>query len=446
MTTLILSIVSTILAALVWGAASRAPRLASWVIHGAWICLVAIFALIYADIATGGAAAAAAAAAAAVAALPPSIAHGRTRTSALATGGALALSLGVVASIWSANTFYDDAVVDPNLVLVAGQWATLAASLSLAAAAAGAGVWGEEDRPRIWAPAALVTALLIGAWAIGSTRSEIVQPGYAIGLVSQGEPLRWALPSVAPGASQFGFRVTLVVKWVQWLIGLGVCGAIGASIASYLGRPRIATGLMGCAVAGAAASLGAIVVTGFSAALPDAAPYAAWAAEIGAEKKIPEALISMGGFQTGESIYVMWIDILPDIALLGTAALVALATMVGMRERGTFAWFEGAMPTTQHEILRLAPAHWAGVSALWARDLGAKAAATTWLAWGLSGLLAWRLSSIYGFRAPSEWMLLGATIAVTGLAMIGWRDRAVARFAHATMALVLVAASVVMTF
>lgn len=445
--TLITSIVALLMALALFVSTFREGVVADWAINLAWVGLVATFGLIYAELLPGGAAALCAAAFAAMAAFPTGVAHGKARVGAMGAGGAIALMVALGAAIFAANTYYDEVAKDPNLILLAGQWSALSAAITSAVAACGAGMWRRDGRAVPIAAALAIAAMLAGALTMGNLRPEIPQPGYAVELVSDGQPLRWALPGITPDALAFGFHVTLPVPAVDVLLALAILAALASAIAAFVRRDAIASWAMAAAGVSGAGGAGAILYTGFHAALPEVDRYLEYARSLGAEKKIPGRLIELGSFDVGASIYVLWIDILPDLMLIGGAALLALALAWMMREGATFPYREDDVLRRETEALdvaRTAPRHWRAVASLWARDLGARAAALGWLGWVLTSLLVWRTHATYGFSTPQEWVMLGALIASTGLAMVAWRDDIWRPLAHGGIAAAIVMAVVVM--
>lgn len=308
-------------------------------------------------------------------------------------GGVIAIVLGLCGVILAANSYYDPVVPDRNLVLFAGQWGALAACVVAALMAA-----SHDERGESWSAGVMIALLAGGALWMGNMRSDLPGWGYAVELTSGNHPVRWVLPAVTPGASSFSFEVTQRVSNVEWALVWSALSGLAGAVLSLMGNRKGAKFCNVSAVAAGAVSLGLVLWAGFHATLPDIAAYTAYAYEVGVEKGIPEQVLAMGGFDYGETIYVLWLDVLGDVGLLAGVVLFGL--------------FGAYRQHTQSE-----PEH--GTSdAPMARLFCARAAGLLWMGWILGLFINWRLHAIYGVGSATEWTLLGAAIVASGASVL----------------------------
>ncbi len=319
----------------------------------------------------------------------------RERWGGVRTGGVLAVVLGLCGVILAANSYYEPVVPDRNLVLFAGQWGALAAAGVASLLAVSYDERGEE-----WSSGLLISMLAGGALWMGTMRSALPGWGYAVELSSADQPVRWALPAITPGASSFAFDVTQQVPGVDGVLMLGIIAGLVGAGAVLWGRRALARLAYGVAALAGGVSLGMVLRTGFNAALPDVAPYVEHARNVGLEKRVPEQVLALGRFEYGETIYVLWLDVLGDVGLLTALVLCAVVGMI-----------------RQHHLLgreRVSAITSQAKHAPLGRLFGARAAGLLWLGWILGLFINWRLHAIYGVGSATEWTLLGAAVVASG--------------------------------
>lgn len=366
-----------------------------------WVGLVGSFGLVSAGLLHGGGAlllCASFAVSCAVSALPCS----PVGSGAIRRVSVIGLISALCAVVLAANSYFEPIVEDPNLVLFAGQWAAIAASLALAMGATAK----DRGAARLQDVGLLATALL-GTLFMGAMRHPLPGFSYAVELSSAGQHVRWALPAVTPGAPLFGFEVVQVVPFMDWLISMSLLCVLIAGGLTLLGKSarHAAPALIASALFSLLA-LGAVLRTGFGATLPDAAPYAAYARDLGVEQGVPEQILAMGRFEVGETIYVLWLDVLGDVALLGGSALLALLVASSLLSRATQdALPEPAGANTRHRALR---------------EFGLYAAGLCWVGFVLALLINWRIHSVYGVGSVTEWVMMGACLLGSGGALLAW--------------------------
>jgi hypothetical protein len=365
------------------GAWTGRDKLYQGAINGAWAGLAMAMGAIWAEQATGGAAALAVAALAAVAALPTAGAA-VARHQAARTGVAPALTLGLAAVIWAANTTLEPLPGAEAPLLLAGQWGALGAGLTLAWSAAGQGA--------VWA----ALGLLGGAALWGNTRAGAPDQGFAMALSTQGGPVYYGLPIELGGANVLGIPVAVQVPQLNGLLAALALMAL----ASLVVRPQRHR-LWLLISAGAMVGAGLVLWTGMHPALPDAEAYKAWASALAAERKLPDQAIARLGLQHTGQVFVRWVEVLPTLS-----ALVALAlTGIGLSR----------------------PAQAAPSSALLARDWLVRAVALIGLSVASGMFVAWRQLGAWGTGAPGEWIALGLALVGVGGLMTVWRAGDTAR-------------------
>lgn len=418
--TLALAIVALVNAAMTWlTAMTHKTTLTRWTINTAWVGVAAGFAGIYLEHTPGVAAAIATAALAAIAALPAAIDALEIKTPSVAIGSIPGLILGAIATSLAANSLDTTPYLDQNMILFAGQWASLAVVLTLVFSAIGA-TSASSGRPSLTGAALLTSSLSGAALLLGASRTSIPEFAYSIALYSDGKPVKWALPAVTGNAPNFSFDVTLPIAGAHHLLITAATIAVLAGIVSAL-KPRVSasTWLLGFAGLCAALAAGSVVSAGMSASLPEAGAYLEHAIELGLNNGIPERILDLGGFVHGDTLSVRWVDILADLGLLGAAALTALTAA-----RFSFGGASNSSAQTKPTIestKRTWPVDVEDLGALWGRDLVLRAASINWLVWILALLTNWRVHATYGYASASEWVALGAAISLSGLCVFSWR-------------------------
>lgn len=418
--TILAAVTALIAAAGVFTSRSMLTRHA---INASWLGLVACFFGIYFEVFFGAGAALAAAAFGALAASPVDIKDPRARGGAHGVGASIAVSLGVGAVMIAANTFYKPTRADSNVILLAGQWVAMASALASMAGAAVVAGWGKDHRFSPGGLGLLVATMAVGALLQATLRADIPLGEYVVPLSSEGAHVRWALPGITGGAKGFGFEVTQVVAGAK---ALAIITAVLAIAAGVLGRVRDLKTASWAWLATAASSvvtLAVVLKSGFSPKLPEATAYYEHARTLAVARGIPDRVLSMGAFDNGDRIYVLWLDILPDCLLFGGAALLSLLLFKLTSASSRWSGEDLAMNVDEDApAIRVAPDS-KEIVALWARDLAVRGGALAMLAWVLSMLFSWRSDAVYGFGAPAEWVILGAGLASVGAAIAAWRER-----------------------
>lgn len=423
----ILAALTAVIAAV--GVFTSRSMLTRHAINASWLGLVACFFGIYFEVFFGAGAALAAAAFGALASSPVDIKDPRARYGAHGVSASIALSLGVGAVMIAANTFYKPTQADPNVILLAGQWVAMAAAMASMAGAATVAGWGKNHR---FAPAGLgmlVATMAVAALLQATLRADIPINEYVVPLSSEGAHVRWALPGITGGAKGFGFEVTQVVPGAKALAIVTALLAIAAGVLGRLRDVKTASWAWLATAASAVVTLGVVLKAGFGPRLPDAASYYEHARSLAGARGIPDRVLSMGSFDNGEKIYVLWLDILPDCLLFGGAALLALLLFRLSTVQSSWRDEDIAMSVNEDApAIRVAPDA-SDITALWARDLAVRGGALAMLAWVLSLLFSWRSDAVYGFAAPAEWVILGAGLAAVGATIAAWRERGVVQSA-----------------
>lgn len=418
--TLTLAIAALVIATLTWLAAmTHKTTVTRWTINAAWLGVAAGFAGIYLEYTPGVAAAIATAALAAVAALPATIDALDIKTPSVALGSIPGLVLGAIATSLAANSLDATPYLDQNMILFAGQWASLAVVLTLIFSAIGA-TSASSKKPSLTGSALLTSSIAGAALLLGSSRTSIPEFAYSIALYSDGKPVKWALPAVTGNAPNFSFEVTLPIDGAHYLLIIAAAVALIAGVVSVI-KPRASasTWLLGVTGLCAAVTAGVIVSAGMSATLPEVSVYLKHATELGLNNGIPERILDLGGFVHGDTLSVRWVDILADLGLLSAAALTALTAMrfsLGHTPNTD----DQAKPTIE-STKRTWPVDIEELGALWGRDLVLRAASINWLVWILALLTNWRVHATYGYASANEWVALGAAIASSGLCVFSWR-------------------------
>lgn len=320
--------------------------------------------------------------------------------------GVVAVILGICSVILTANAYYEPVIPDRNLILFAGQWSVLAAGISAALAA----VANDRKAGALLGSGVIATAL-VGAVAMGNMRYALPGFKYVVELSSGDGIVRWMLPSVTPGASLFNLPVTQVVEGVQWvLLGAAVLALVAGAAYVFARKAKQSSVIYGMGGLASFVALGQILWSGFNARLPEMKPYSAFAQELGKEQGVPEQILNMGRFQLGETIYVLWLDVLGDMGLVGAAGLMAVVLAFALRKESDST--ESLAGEEEHSFLREMSLYTAGL---------------TWLAWMLSTFLNWRIHAIYGVGSATEWSMLGGALLATGGAILVWHSSSVAQ-------------------
>ena len=413
--TILSALVTLVAVAGVW---TERASLSGHAINASWLGLVACFVGIYAEVFYGAGPALAAAAFAALAVTPVDIKDARARQTAHGVSGSIALTLAAGAIMISANTFYKPLQVDPNLILLAGHWSAMAAALASMAGAASMAGWDKSRGFSSAGAGVVVAGMALGALLLATHRADIALHEYLVPLSSDGAHVRWALPGLTGGAKAFGFEVTQVVPGAKVLAIITAILAVFAGGVGFFKEGAIKAWAWLGAAGGAVVTLGVILNTGFKPRLPDQVQYYEHARTMASARGIPDRVLSMGSFDNGDNIYVLWLDILPDCLMFGGAALLAVLF---------FKLSKVAVSDVKDAVNEGAPAirvspEPVDITRFWARDLAVKGAAFAMLAWMLSLLLSWRMDAVYGFGAPVEWVMLGAAIATVGAVVAAWRE------------------------
>lgn len=366
-----------------------------------WIGLVGAFGLVSAGLLHGGGAlllCASFAVSCVVSAIPSSTAG----SGAIRRVSVIGLITSLCAVVLAANSYFEPTVDDPNLVLFAGQWSVLAASLALGMGA----TKGDGSGARLQDVGLLLT-MLLAALFMGTMRNPLPGFAYAVELSSAGQHVRWALPAVTPGAPLFGFEVVQQVPWMDWIVYANMVCALVAGGLCVLGNrsKQAAFAFLGSALCSLLA-LGAVLRAGFGATLPEAAPYAAYARDLGVEQGVPEQILALGRFDLGDTIYVLWLDVLGDVALFGGSALLALLVASTLLSR--------ANASPEHAHLE-APIGQKGL-----REFTLYGAGLCWMGFALALVINWRVHAIYGVGSATEWVLVGACLLSTSGAILAW--------------------------
>lgn len=342
----------------------------------------------------------------------------RERWGGVRLGCVVPVVLGLCGVILAANSYYDEVVLDRNLVLFAGQWAALAASAVAALMAVSYDEHGES-----WGAGVMMALLAGGALWMGGMRSDLPGWSYAVELSSGDHPVRWVLPAVTPGASSFSFEVTQPVEFVQGTLLASIVTALVGVVASLMRREKTSFMAYAASAVCSGVSLGLVLWSGFHATLPDVAAYAAHAREVGIEKGVPEQVLAMGGFDYGETIYVLWLDVLGDVGLLVGVVLCGLIAMY--RERAA----EQDRLVARDRIAQL---------------FCVRAAGLLWMGWILGLFVNWRLHTIYGVGSATEWTLLGGALVTSGAALLAavWQAPRIRRLTYLLVMLAIVLAVV----
>lgn len=405
-----------------------ALRQATWTEHlntASWLALVGVMVGIYTQNLSGMAAALVAASCAALVALPGQMQDGILRRDATLYGvgfaGILSVCGLVYASVPQAKLV---APTQDDVLLIAGQWAALAACGASAMVAIGVSRWRDDSRWHGLGAMFVVAGALGMTYFMGALRADVPTTHFVLPLSTEGGPAMWGLAAKHGGAKALGLHAMLEVTATNPLLWTGAALALVAGLVSWK-KPQIkASAILWFVVAGVAlAALGTLIQAGFKPVLPDGSKYTTYAQALGADLRIPKNIVSQGGFMTQKSIFVLWSSILGDLGLLMFAAMISLIEGVLSLGRGKekAAAGDASKPSA---ALRIAPDHRGGVAALYARDFGLRAAMLIWLSWFLGALASWKMHSTYGFASSSEWTSLGACVLISGLAWLGFTRKA----------------------
>lgn len=329
-----------------------------------------------------------------------------------------------------------EASTPDNLLLLAGQWATLAAAITAAMSAVGLSAWRHrEHKGHLYVAVAArgVTFVIVAACAslalAGWLRSDVPTWDWSMPLhVAQGRAM-WGLPESMGGPRTFGLRVAMPVdEGVPLLIAIALL-ALGASLMHYelrpkLGRQRTAAAWALTLVA-TLITVGVVLYHGQSPELPDAAPYLAWASGAARAKGLPDAVLAQAAFSAAPAeLRVRWATLAPEAFLITLlVGLIGVTTwLVARRHMHPLRDFDHDEPVADAKAAaqRLLPADGAHLGSLHARDMLVRAAALLWVSWTLGNLVTWRLHGAYGLASPVEWITLGLTLVVTGLTILTW--------------------------
>lgn len=344
---------------------------------------------------------------------------------ALALGGVALASRGVVGA------------TPDNLLLLAGQWATLASAITAALSAVGLSAWRHREhkghlyvavaaRGVMFVIAAACMSLALAGWL----RSDVPTSDWSMPLhMVEGGRAMWGLPESLGGPKTFGLRVAMPVdEGVPLLIAIALL-ALGASLMHYELRPKLArqrtAGAWALTLVATLITVGVVLYHGARPELPDAAPYMAWATGAARARGLPDHILAQATFAaTPAALKVRWASLAPEaflitmlVGLIGvTTWLVARCHMHPLRGFD----LDESVARADAPVKRLLPTDGAHLGSLHARDMLARASALLWVSWTLGNLVTWRLHGAYGLASPVEWVTLGLTLAVTGLTVLTW--------------------------
>ena len=369
-----------------------------------WLGLVGFMCAIYFDAVSGVGAALIAACFGALVALPQGVQNPTLRQSTTAAGLSVPVMLGLTALVFASTPQgrAAGALKSDDILIYAGHWAALAACLTCALSAVGAGRIFSDRRVQNAGLGLSVLGLVGALVVLGALRADLPADAYALPLSSPEGALFWGLDPKHGGASVIGLRATTSAGAVFPMLGLmGALALVGAISVPFLRKARAQAILWGGLSALSLGTLGALLYAGFSPSLPSSEAFTSHAQAVGAQMGVPKNIVAQGHLPAIKSIFVMWTDILPDIALLsGIAVLTGLVAVLYLRTSDE--------PLAQE------------VGSLYARDFMVRASMLAWLAWFLGMLASWKMHAVYGFASPSEWSALGFAVLTSGLAWMGF--------------------------
>lgn len=407
MISLAVLVLGLLCAAMIWVGVDH-PKLVAVAHHGAWLGLVASVLGVYCGVLLGISGALCVCVCAALVALPRSIADPDVRRSSLLFGGGWVLVFACIAVAFAGNTVYEEVEADEHLMLFSAMWALMSALMTMLYSALGASVWRSGTRSTSSAGVCVaVCASWVALALLGALRSGVPVRHFAIPLMLDGEPLMWMLPEQFGGSLTLGFEVTRAAVGVFEVLAASVLALIVVvwrTARKEEAHHKIWLWPVGCGLF----ALALIVYSAMSHVEPKAVSYMEHARVLGGLRRIPEEIVAQGGFATGQHMYVLWIDILPDMAL-GLLGVVLCASWMRMKPKPKYTKVE------EHKSRRLER-----VGVLYARDLLVRACATMWMAWLLSMLTVWNMHASYGRASAHEWSTVGLLLWMTGLLLVAW--------------------------
>lgn len=380
----------------------------SWAKHLntlSWLGLVGFMGCIYFDVLGGFGAALIATAFGALVAIPQGVRNPTLRRSMGLAGLTVPVALSIAAVVFASTPQGDPASTlnGDDILIYAGHWAALAACLTCALSAVGAGRVGDTPRPQNIGLGLSVLGLLGALFIMGTLRADVPTDAYTLPLSSAQGALYWGLDPKHGGESVIGLRATTTAIVVYPMLGLMAFLAFMSAVAPpFIRRPKLQFLAWGSVCVVALATLGALIYAGFNPTLPAIEAFVAQAQVVGAQMRVPPEIIVQGHLPEIKSIFVMWTDILPDLIILSSIALLTGLTAILY-----------ARPSPQEPS---AP----GLGGLYARDFMVRASMLAWLAWFLGMLASWKMHAVYGFASPSEWSYLGFAILTSGLTWMGF--------------------------